>query len=163
MKIKISVVITLVAVVLAPIAFYKKSTKSSVNMVGKSLKLFKENPQLTDANFDPKKYTLYIRWESWSPQGMMSLSAVNIIHREMTSKVNVIGVYSHWNEGIEEIRKARIVFPLLFDQGMQFDQIFTEKKVPYFVLLNPNQVVIWQSESIEQKELEQLIFNYERR
>lgn len=132
-------------------------------MVGKPLKLFKNHSQLTDANFDPKKYTLYIRWESWSPQGMMSLSVANIIHRQMSSKVNVIGVYSHWNEGIEEMRKARIVFPLLFDQGMQFDQIFTEKKIPYFVLLNPAQVVIWQSESIEHKELEQLIFNYERR
>lgn len=163
MIIKISVGIALLAAFLAFTVFHSQSDQKKIEMVGKPLKIFKDDPQLKTANFDPKKYTLYIRWESWSPKSMMSISAANIIFREMASKLNVIGVYSHWNEGIAEIKKARITFPLIFDQRMHFDQIFTQKTLPYFVLLDPNQVVIWQSESIEQKGLEQLIFNYERR
>ena len=76
----------------------------------------------------PKIYTLFIRWEFWSPESMMSISGNNIIFKNLSEKINIIGICCN---GMMELKKSkrRISFPLMFDQNMTIDRLFNNKQI----------------------------------
>lgn len=141
----------------------KLKISETPNMVGQFIKILPEGPHSEDFTFDSAKYTLYIRWEPWSPQSMINLSAGNILHSKLSSELNIIGLCSDWNDGIQEIKQARINFPIMFDQKLIFDEIFKVVDFPYYVLISPTHQVLWQSNSLDDVDIKQFIFNYERR
>ena len=132
-------------------------------LTGQILEKLPEGPHSSDYVFDPKKYTLFIRWESWSPQSMMSISANNILFKNLSEKINIIGICSQWDDGIREIKKARILFPLMFDQNMTIDRVFNSQQLPFYVLIDPQREIIWQGTRITHQELSEIIFSYQRR
>ncbi|MEE2923569.1 MAG: hypothetical protein VX619_02210 [bacterium] len=134
-----------------------------LDLSGKKLEVLPKGPHSEDYVFDPKKYTLFIRWEFWSPESMMSISGNNIIFKNLSEKINIIGICSQWDDGIKEIKKARISFPLMFDQNMTIDRLFNNKQIPFYVLIDTQREIIWQGSSITHKRLSEIIFSYQRR
>ena len=134
-----------------------------LDLTGKKLENMPEGPHSDDYTFDPKKFTFFIRWEPWSPSSMMSLSTNNILFKNLSEKINIIGICSQWDDGIREIKKARISFPLMFDQSMIIDRSFKTKELPFYVLIDPQKEVVWQGTSMTAQRLTELIFSYQRR
>lgn len=140
---------------------FKKTNQ--IDLTGQKLENLPEGPHSADYVFDPEKYTLFLRWESWSPQSMMSISANNILFKNLSEKINIVGICSQWNDGIKEIKKARILFPLMFDQTMTIDRKFNSKELPFYVLIDPQREIIWQGTSVTHQQVSEIIFSYQRR
>ncbi len=134
-----------------------------LDLTGKILEKLPEGPHSNDYVFDSKKYTLFIRWEPWSPSSMMSISANNLIFKNLSEKINIVGLCSQWDAGVREIKKTRILFPLMFDQNMVIDRLFNSKQLPFYVLINAQKEIIWQGSSMSHHRLSEIIFSYQRR
>ena len=142
---------------------YLDSQANYLNLVGTKLNSLPSGPHTKDYTFDPKKYTLFIRWEPWSPNSMTSISANNVLFKNMSEKINIIGICSQWDDGIREVKRARISFPIMFDQTMVIDRAFNNKKLPFYVLIDTEKEIIWQATSITDQQLTEVIFSYQRR
>ena len=142
---------------------YRFKLTNQIDFTGQKLEVLPEGPHSADYIFDPKKYTLFIRWEPWSPQSMMSISANNILFKNLSEKINIVGICSQWNDGIKEIKKARILFPLMFDQNMIIKRKFNSKELPFYVLIDPQQEIIWQGNRITHQQVSEIIYSYQRR
>ena len=142
---------------------YLASQADYLNLMGQKLDTLPSGPHSEDYIFDSKKYTLFIRWEPWSPSSMMNIANSNVLFKKLSEKINIVGICSQWNDGIKEIKRARITFPILFDQSLIIDRKFKSKQLPFYVLIDPEREIIWQGTRISAEELTEIIFSYRSR
>gem|GEM_PF-1774315 len=101
--------------------------------------------------------TLYIRWEVWCPACLQSIEKNNELAKTYQDRINILGLTTQWDDGVKDLSRRLIQYPVGHDVKQVLDHFFEVQAIPFYALVDGQNKIIYQGNSIEESILKKLL------
>ncbi len=154
--------VTILGVLFYALFFFinQDQTPPFKNRVGEFLKQPPKITWLSEGIQNKALPTLLIRWEPWCPSCIRSIPENNELYKKYKGQLNMAGLTAQWDDGTRELARSLITYPIGQDPSNQLDQFFEVRAVPFYVLMNSENQVLYQGNKITEATLKRFFSLY---
>lgn len=138
---------------------YQSQHSHEVSQIGAIAPNFLHSWFEEDQSIEAKKATLYIAWSSSCPKCIISGPKYNNLYNKYKKHINFVGMSPSIDDGSKQLAKQYNKFPMNHDPKQMFFKYFGIHSFPYYVAVDPDNKIVYQSATLEENELIKLSQN----